>query len=81
MSDVPLRTVRAVAKLLGISEDAVLALIASGRLAAINVGLGTKRPRWRITADALETFLAARTPAPKRGPNRKRKPGNVIEFF
>lgn len=74
-------TVPEVAERLKLSTDAVLALVHAGKLAASNVGLGTQRPRWRITAEALDQFLAERS-APKRIPRRPRKrTAKVTEFF
>jgi excisionase family DNA binding protein len=57
--------VREVAEKLGITADQVRALIGAGVLQAVNVALpGKKKPRWRIRADDLETFIAARTARP-----------------
>ncbi|MBP3958707.1 helix-turn-helix domain-containing protein [Gemmata sp. G18] len=76
-------TVSQAAEWLGISVAALLALIHAGRLTASNVGLGSRRPRWRVTRDALETFLAAHATSPKRvAVKRRRKAlGRTIEFF
>ncbi len=64
-----------VARRLGVGIHKVLAWIARGELAAVNVAnrLGI-RPRWRISAEALADFERRRsavppTPAPK--PRRK----------
>lgn len=56
----PMSTVKATAYQLALSVPAVLALIASGKLAAANVSGGRKRPRWRIDPAELDRFLAAR---------------------
>lgn len=68
----------------GVSEHTVLAWIRSGELRAINVGrcLGSKKPRWRITQEAVEAFEQLRTVPPPvpRTPRRKR-PTEVIEFY
>ncbi len=78
-------TPRAVADQLGLRKtDAVLAWIAAGRLAAVNVSAGEGRPTWRIPAEALEEFLAGRraVPAPRRGRLvRREKAAEVIRFF
>ncbi|HEV3437997.1 MAG TPA: helix-turn-helix domain-containing protein [Gemmata sp.] len=79
----PLHTVVDAARLLAISEDAVLAHIRSHRLLAVNVGLGEHRPRWRITADAISQFLEART-AQKPSEQKIRRPKRQtvgVEFF
>jgi hypothetical protein len=67
-----------------VSEATVLHWIHSGQLRALNVGRtpGARRPRWRITAQALEEFEAARSaapPAPRQ--RRRRQRDDVIEFY
>ena len=79
-------TVADVAAKLGLSKpDLVLAWIHRGELSAVNVALNHGgKPRWRIDADALEQFLAARTPNAKPIMTRRRKAkstNNIIEFF
>ena len=68
----------------GVSEHTVLGWIRSGELRAVNVGrhLDTKKPRWRITQEALETFELARTAsAPPPRTRRRKQPAGVIEFY
>lgn len=68
----------------GVGEHTVLGWIASGELKAVNVGrrLGAKKPRWRITQEALEAFEALRTPGPPAPQMKRRKrPTDVIEFY
>ena len=78
-----LLTVADVAKRLVVHDEVVLAHIRGGRLRAINVGLGSQRPRWRIAEEALEEFLGARTGNPPNTTKRarKRKVDQVIEYF
>jgi excisionase family DNA binding protein len=68
-----------------VSEHTVLSWIHSGELRAVNVGRrpGAKRPRWRISHQALEQFELARTPTPPppRARRRKRAESGVIEFY
>jgi excisionase family DNA binding protein len=73
----------AVAERLGIDAHKVVAWIAAGQLMAVNVSDGAKRPRWRITAAALEQFLLKRQSKPAATPpiKRRRQPAEVIEFF
>lgn len=73
---------RDAAERLSVSTDQVVSLIRAGRLPAVNVGVGRK-PRWRISEDALETFLAAASYRPKTVARRARKvkQQDVIEFF
>lgn len=74
-------TVSEIAQQLGVSNDVVRGHIASGRLVAINVGLGSQRPRWRITPEALDQFLNGRTARGDSTSRRRKAPGRVIEFF
>ena len=68
----------------GVGEHTVLGWIKRGELRAFNVGRrpGGKRPRWRITAQALAEFERSRTPTPPllRVRRKKTAPG-VIEFY
>jgi excisionase family DNA binding protein len=77
-------SVRDVCKRYGVGEHTVLTWLRSGQLRAVNVSRrpDAKKPRWRITQDALEAFELARThtPPPPRTKRRKR-PADVIEFY
>lgn len=71
------------ARLLRVKPEKVRAWIAKGELRAVNVGDRT-RPRWRIMAADLASFLARRsaTPPPKPAPRRRRKQSaGIIEFY
>jgi excisionase family DNA binding protein len=77
-------SVRDVCERYGVGEHTVLGWIASGELNAVNVGrrLGAKKPRWRITQEALDAFEALRTPTPPAPRTRRRKrPTDVIQFY
>ncbi len=77
-------TVREVAERYGVSEGTVLGWVKSGQLQAINVGrsMAAKKPRWRITAEALETFELVRTHSPPPPTRRRRKrQAEVVEFY
>lgn len=68
------------------TTEPVYALIASGELAAIDVGGGQRRkPRWIISREALDRFLASRStrPAAPATPTRPRRRRNehVIQFY
>jgi len=70
----------------GVSVHTVLGWVNSGELKALNVGvtLGKKKPRWRVTADALAAFEAARAPTPatpRVAARKKKQPGDVIAFY
>jgi excisionase family DNA binding protein len=77
-------SVKDVCERYGVSVHTVLTWIESGELRAINVGVapGKLKPRWRITAAALEAFELARTQAPAPSKSRRRKrAADVIEFY
>jgi excisionase family DNA binding protein len=76
-------SVRDLCERYGVGEHTVLGWIASGELKAVNVGrrLGAKKPRWRITQQALDAFEVIRTPTPPAPRTRRRKPAGVIEFY
>ena len=70
-----------VARLLRVDASAVRTWIVSGELVASNLASrGTTRPRWRISREALEAFLAGREPRPAMI-RRKRSNNRVIRFF
>jgi excisionase family DNA binding protein len=73
--DAPTYTVPQLARLLRVSPGKVRTWIRSGTLAASNVG--TTRPRFVVTKDALDAFLKARQPEP---PKRRPKPVRVNGF-
>jgi excisionase family DNA binding protein len=77
-------SVQNVADRYGVSEHTVLVWIAHGELRAINVGRhqGARKPRWRITEDALAAFEQMRATTPPLPQLRRRKrPADVIEFY
>jgi excisionase family DNA binding protein len=77
-------SVRDVRERHGVSEGTVLSWIRAGELRAVNVGRrpGAKKPRWRITPEALEAFEQLRTPTPRRASSRRRSAdATVIEFY
>ncbi len=87
MRETTYRTVRYIAESLGIDQSKVLHWIHSGQLAAVDVSERPGgRPRWRISDDAWQAFLAARSnqsrptpPEPRR--RRKRQDASVIQFY
>jgi excisionase family DNA binding protein len=57
-------TPRQIAKLLEVGEDTVLGWIKAGILPAVDHrGVGSPRPRWKITRDHVDTFERRRTVA------------------
>jgi excisionase family DNA binding protein len=77
-------TVQDLQRRYGVTVHTVLGWIRSGELRAVNVGRkpGARKPRWRITQQALDQFEEVRTPAPPVPRKRRRKrPVDVIEFY
>ncbi len=77
-------SVKDVAERYHVGEHTVLTWIAGGELQAVNCGrkVGSKKPRWRITADALTAFELLRTPTPPAPrARRKKQDTSVIEFY
>ena len=62
----------AIAKRLGCKPEKILGWIRSGRLRAMNTSAGSKRPRYRITAEALAQFEQSLLVAPPKRPARRR---------
>jgi len=85
------RTPQEVAELWQCTTEHVLDLIRSGRLRAFSLSKpGSKRPRWRISADAIAEYesrhQAGAPPATsesskKPKPKPKRRQDKVIEFY
>ncbi len=69
-------TVKALCERYSVTEGTVLTWIRSGELKAINVGkrFGAKKPRWRVTQEAISAFELRRATSPPvpRAPRRKR---------
>jgi excisionase family DNA binding protein len=77
-------SVRDLCERYGVTVHTVLGWIRAGELRAINVGRrhSARKPRWRITEEALTAFELARTPSPP-APRRRRnkRPAEVIQFY
>ena len=67
-----------------VNEHTILGWIRSGELKAINVGRrqGAKKPRWRITSEAIAAFELSRTPAlhVQRARRRKQSTDTIIFY-
>lgn len=78
-------TVREVAEQYAVSQHTVLGWIARGELRAINCGRapGKRKPRWRITPEALEQFELLRTnnPPPPRTRRRRQAEDYLVERY
>lgn len=67
---------------LAVTPEQIRNLIRRGRLSAINVGAGTKRPLYRIRRHALEDFLSRRCKSDSTMPKKKFKQhAPVPDFF
>jgi len=68
-----------------VSQHTVLHWLTTGQMKGINVGRdpGKKKPRWRITQEALDAFEALRTPTPSapRTRRRNKQASDVVEFY
>jgi hypothetical protein len=71
-----------VAKRYGVGVGKIHELIAAGELEAFDISSRTsKRPRYRISADALERFELRRSAVAKPQQTPKRKPKATRDFF
>ncbi|MDP1564462.1 MAG: helix-turn-helix domain-containing protein [Pirellulaceae bacterium] len=74
-----------IAQRLGCAVEMILHAINSGRLPAMNVGRGSKRPTWRIHQADFEVWRAANTTGQRREPTpakpKKRAPSNDVKFY
>ncbi len=74
----------AIAEELGIRQSKIATWIRSGELIAVDVSeTRGGRPRWRISREALDSFLLRRQSTPPAEPirRRRRQDENVIKFF
>ncbi len=75
----------AVAELLGVRIGSVLAWIRSGELRATNCAERPGgRPRWRVSQEAIDLFLAKRSARPDSRPasaRRSRGPVAEVQYF
>lgn len=69
------------AKLLGITPEAVIAMIRSGELKGSNIGNGNQRQRFRVTKTAIDSYLESKNVNPPNKNRREAKPNDIIEFF
>lgn len=76
-------TVRDVAERTGVGPETVLAWIGQGELRASDCSRHrSRKPRWRIREEDLQTFLTARgNRQPPAKTTRRRAVGEVIQFF
>jgi excisionase family DNA binding protein len=73
-----------IARSRGVSDEKVLRWITSGELKAVNLAdHGSRRPRYRISPEALEAFDRGRQVIPPPKPTRRRRKTEeeVGEFY
>ena len=71
----------AIARRYGVKPDKILAWIASGELAAINVAERPGgRPRWRISPEAIAAFERRRSSRPAASPTTKRRKQDIPKY-
>lgn len=74
----------AIAKQLGVTPEKVTGLIRSGEIAAVDIASkGSRRPRFRVSPEALEVFLDRRRVVPPVPIVRTRRAKQTImkEYF
>ena len=75
-------TVKEVSAQLKVSSEQVRTLIRKGQLSAVNVGSGKKRPLYRITPEALESFMKlGQQPDPLMFHKKARRLPPAPDFF
>jgi excisionase family DNA binding protein len=78
-------SVKEICERYGVGEHTVLGWIRSGELRAVNVGRrpGSKKPRWRITAESLALFEITRTSSepPQTRKGRAKATHDVVQFY
>jgi excisionase family DNA binding protein len=77
-------TVAEVAERYAVTVGTVLAWVKGGELRGINVSRSarSKKPRYRVSAEALAAFESARTPTPPApATRRRRRDGYVPQFY
>ena len=71
-----------VAEYLQVSPEQVRTLIRKGQIAATNVGIGSKRPLYRVSQQALDDFLDRKWHPGPAAPKRKfRQLAPAPDFF
>jgi hypothetical protein len=74
----------AVARLVGVTPEKIIALIRNGEMRAIDVATrGSRRPRYRVRPEDLELWARGRqaVPAPTPPAPRRRRQSGVKEFY
>ncbi|MBP3958425.1 helix-turn-helix domain-containing protein [Gemmata sp. G18] len=71
-----------VASVLRVSQGKVLAWITSGELVATNTAAALcGKPRWVVSASALEAFRKKRSSLPLPKVARRRRPSGLVDYF
>jgi len=70
----------ALAQRWGCKPSTILTMLRRGELRGFTLGRGRRRPRWRISPEAVAAYEAGRPPAPAKT-RRRKKDSDLIEFF
>jgi hypothetical protein len=73
-----------VGQIVGVTPEKVIAMIRSGELRAIDVATrGSRRPRYRVRPEDLESWARGReaVPTPTARATRRRRQSGVKEFY
>jgi len=65
----------------GCSPESIIGLIRAGRLPAFTVSVGRRRPRWRVSLEAVAVYEMTRQGSAAPKAPKRQKNGDVIEFF
>jgi hypothetical protein len=73
----------AIAKALGIKPERVVSMIRSGEIQAVNLASrGSRRPRFRVSEESLQAFLAGRAVVPPTpSPTHRQRRYSGKEYF
>lgn len=70
------------AALLSVTDETALHLIRTGRIRAVQISPpGSKRPRFRVPADAVDEFLRGVQPQPSCEPQRRKRGQRIKHKF
>jgi hypothetical protein len=59
----------------------IIAMLKRGELHGFVVGKGRRRPRWRITPEAVAAFEQRRLATPTPAKRRRARQANVVQYF
>lgn len=69
-----------VAEHFGVNVDSVCDWIKAGKLEAVNISAGKKKPTYRITVRAIRRFERRNSTLPKPAAKRRKRPAPVKQY-